>query len=67
MGKPQGCGPCGAEQEGVGVDLSMRMPRNAEDALFGQHSVFEMLCGFAWGWGVVFQVVLGSAPAQVIT
>ena len=67
MGKPQGCGPCGAEQEGERVDLRMRIPRNAEDALFGQHRVFEMLCGFACGWGMVFKVRLGSAPAQVIT
>ena len=41
--------------------------QNAEDALFGWHSVFEMLCGFACGWGMVFQVRLGTVPAQVIT
>lgn len=49
------------------MDLRMHIPRNAEDALFGRHRVFEMLCGFACGWGVVFQVRLGTAPAQVIT
>lgn len=49
------------------MDLRMHISRNAEDALFGWHSVFEMLCGFACVWGMVFQVRLGTAPAQVIT